>query len=41
MSVADLRQSYEKNVLLESTAHASPFDQFSSWFDEAVAAQVP
>lgn len=41
MSVSDLRQSYEKNILLEETAAASPFDQFSLWFDEALAAKVP
>ncbi len=41
MSLADLRQSYEKKILLESDAAASPFDQFTAWFDEALAAQVP
>jgi pyridoxamine 5'-phosphate oxidase len=41
MSLADLRQIYDKNELLESQAAASPFDQFSSWFDEALAAEVP
>lgn len=41
MSLADLRQSYEKNTLLEADAAASPFDQFTRWFDEALAAQVP
>ncbi|AUL48234.1 pyridoxamine 5'-phosphate oxidase [Bordetella trematum] len=41
MSVSDLRQSYEKGVLLESEAARSPLDQFSRWFDEAVAAKVP
>ncbi len=41
MSVSDLRQSYEKNVLLESQASASPLEQFSRWFDEAQAAKVP
>lgn len=41
MSLSDLRQSYEKGVLLETQAAASPFDQFKRWFDEAVAAQVP
>jgi pyridoxamine 5'-phosphate oxidase len=41
MTLADLRQSYEKNVLLESNAAASPFDQFSVWFDQALAAKVP
>jgi pyridoxamine 5'-phosphate oxidase len=41
MTLADLRQSYERNVLLESDAAPSPFDQFALWFDEALAAQVP
>ena len=41
MSVSDLRQSYEKSTLLEDSAAASPFDQFSQWFDQALAAQVP
>ncbi|OZI32492.1 pyridoxamine 5'-phosphate oxidase [Bordetella genomosp. 10] len=41
MSLADLRQTYDKNELLESQAAASPFDQFASWFDEALAAEVP
>ncbi|WP_338618117.1 pyridoxamine 5'-phosphate oxidase [Achromobacter sp. E1] len=41
MSVSDLRQSYEKNVLLESQAAPSPFEQFARWFDEALAAKVP
>jgi len=40
-TVSDLRQSYEKGVLLENEASASPFDQFRRWFDEALAAQVP
>lgn len=41
MSVADLRQSYEKNELLESSALASPFAQFALWFEQAQAAKVP
>ncbi|WP_233233647.1 pyridoxamine 5'-phosphate oxidase [Bordetella sp. LUAb4] len=41
MSLADLRQIYDKNELLESHAAASPFDQFATWFDEALAAEVP
>lgn len=41
MSVADMRQSYEKNTLLEENAAASPFKQFDLWFNEAVTAQVP
>jgi pyridoxamine 5'-phosphate oxidase len=41
MSLADLRQTYDKNELLESQAAPSPFDQFATWFDEALAAEVP
>ncbi|OZI40120.1 pyridoxamine 5'-phosphate oxidase [Bordetella genomosp. 5] len=41
MSVSDLRQSYEKSVLLEGQAAASPFDQFKLWFDEALVAGGP
>ncbi|WP_459617129.1 pyridoxamine 5'-phosphate oxidase [Bordetella sp. 2513F-2] len=41
MSVSDLRQSYEKGVLLEEQAASSPFLQFQRWFDEALAASVP
>ena len=38
MSIADLRQVYEKSVLLESSLAATPLQQFSNWFDEAVKA---
>ncbi|MBV6304763.1 pyridoxamine 5'-phosphate oxidase [Candidimonas humi] len=38
MSVADIRQSYEKNVLLESGLAATPLEQFSRWFEEALQA---
>jgi pyridoxamine 5'-phosphate oxidase len=41
MSLSDLRQIYEKHVLIEKQAKASPFDQFQLWFDEALAAKVP
>lgn len=41
MSVADLRQVYQKSVLLESDAAASPVDQFARWFEQALSAQVP
>lgn len=40
MSIADLRQVYDKSVLLESSLAASPLDQFSKWFDEALKADV-
>jgi len=41
MSLADLRQNYVKHTLLESEAAASPFQQFSTWFEQAAAAHVP
>jgi len=41
MSISDLRQSYEKNILVEEAAAASPIDQFSLWFNEALEAKVP
>lgn len=41
MSVADMRQNYEKGSLTEAQADPSPFKQFELWFNEAVAAQLP
>lgn len=41
MSVADIRQDYAKNELLESSLAGDPFHQFAAWFDEALAANVP
>lgn len=40
MSVADIRQSYEKSVLLENGLAASPHEQFAVWFEQALQAQV-
>ncbi len=40
MSIADLRQVYEKNVLLESSLAPTPLEQFAKWFDEALQAHV-
>jgi pyridoxamine 5'-phosphate oxidase len=40
-SIADLRKSYERAELVESTAHRDPLGQFRQWLDEAIAAQVP
>jgi pyridoxamine 5'-phosphate oxidase len=37
---ADRRKSYERAELLETSAQAEPFDQFSEWLDQAVAAKV-
>lgn len=41
MSIANIRQSYEKDVLLERDAKASPFEQFSLWLDQAIEQKVP
>jgi len=41
MSIADLRQSYEKGILLEQDAKASPFEQFGLWFEQALEQSVP
>ncbi len=41
MSIADLRQSYEKGMLLEQDANASPFEQFGLWFNQALEQNVP
>jgi pyridoxamine 5'-phosphate oxidase len=36
MSIADIRQSYEKNSLLEANLAATPIEQFNKWFTEAL-----
>lgn len=41
MSVADIRQKYEKFELLEASLAATPLEQFTLWFGEALKAQVP
>ncbi|MBB5215111.1 pyridoxamine 5'-phosphate oxidase [Parapusillimonas granuli] len=41
MSVADIRQNYEKFELLEASLAATPFEQFTLWFDDALKAEVP
>jgi pyridoxamine 5'-phosphate oxidase len=37
MALQDLRKSYEQGALLEATALADPFAQFSNWLDAAIA----
>jgi pyridoxamine 5'-phosphate oxidase len=39
-AIADLRKSYERAELLESTASADPLQQFNTWLQEALAAKV-
>lgn len=41
MSVADIRQSYEKGELLESDAKSSPFEQFDLWLKQAIELPAP
>lgn len=40
-SVADLRKEYTFQGLSETEALANPFEQFKTWFDQALAAQLP
>lgn len=41
MSIADIRQSYEKNSLLEANLAATPIEQFGKWFTEALNSNTP
>ena len=41
LSLADLRIEYKRAALDERDVDRNPLDQFTLWFDEAVAAQVP
>lgn len=41
MSIADLRKDYSRASLSETDVNPNPIQQFSKWFDEAIAAQVP
>lgn len=40
MSIADIRQTYQKFELLESAAAADPYTQFDTWFQQALHSQV-
>ncbi len=35
MSIADLRENYDKNILLEKDISKNPFEQFGIWFEQA------
>jgi pyridoxamine 5'-phosphate oxidase len=39
-SIADLRQDYRQQALLESQADPDPMRQFQQWFDQALAADL-
>ncbi len=38
--VSELRRNYDDGRLLESDLASNPLDQFSRWFDDAVAAEI-
>jgi pyridoxamine 5'-phosphate oxidase len=40
MSVADIRQNYEKGELVEASAKVSPYEQFELWLNEAISLPV-
>jgi len=40
-SIADLRQEYSLQQLNKTEAHPNPFEQFTLWFDQAIAAKLP
>ncbi|TAM84055.1 MAG: pyridoxamine 5'-phosphate oxidase [Candidimonas sp.] len=40
MSVADIRTNYHKGVLLEESSAATPLEQFTHWFNDAMKANV-
>jgi pyridoxamine 5'-phosphate oxidase len=41
ISIADLRKSYERAELDESASAADPLDQFATWLQQALDAQLP
>jgi pyridoxamine 5'-phosphate oxidase len=40
MSIADIRQTYQKFELLESSAAADPYTQFDQWFQQALHGEI-
>ena len=41
MNIADIRTDYKKGALDEHEVDSSPFDQFNTWFKEAVRSEIP
>jgi pyridoxamine 5'-phosphate oxidase len=41
MDIAALRKSYERDELDETASAADPLQQFQTWFDQALKAQLP
>ena len=40
MSISSIRKDYQLRSLSESDVHASPVEQFSQWWDEALASEI-
>jgi pyridoxamine 5'-phosphate oxidase len=40
-TIADLRKDYRTSELLESQVNEDPLQQFMSWFDQALLAEIP
>ncbi|MCA3241354.1 MAG: pyridoxamine 5'-phosphate oxidase [Rubrivivax sp.] len=41
MDIADLRKSYERDELDETASAADPLQQFGTWLEQALSAQLP
>ena len=41
LNIADLRKSYERDELDENASAADPLDQFRTWLDQALKAELP
>jgi pyridoxamine 5'-phosphate oxidase len=41
MNIADLRKSYERDALDEAASAADPLQQFETWLDQALKAELP
>lgn len=41
LSIADLRGNHTKDSLIEANASDDPLDQFTTWFEDAIAAELP
>jgi len=40
-SIFDLRKEFKRGVLDEREVERNPFDQFNTWFKEAIASEIP
>jgi pyridoxamine 5'-phosphate oxidase len=40
-SLADMRKNYQQAELLESNAAQHPLQQFTTWLNQAISAEIP